>query len=89
MPKPKPQLPIYALVAAIVMSPNHCFQSCVAKTGNKYCNPTVCGNVTMSYPFRLPTQPLNCSNHRFEVNCHSNNRTILSLNHDKFYVQNI
>ncbi|MBA0711381.1 hypothetical protein Golax_010572, partial [Gossypium laxum] len=45
MPKPKLQLPIYALAVAIVVSPNHNFQSYVAKTRNKYYNPTVCGNV--------------------------------------------
>ncbi|TYI48940.1 hypothetical protein E1A91_D12G001300v1 [Gossypium mustelinum] len=61
MPKPKITLPIYALVYAIVVSPNHNFQSYVAKTRNKYCNLTACENVTMSYPFQIPTQPPKCS----------------------------
>ncbi|KAG4168082.1 hypothetical protein ERO13_A12G001566v2, partial [Gossypium hirsutum] len=56
----KPQLPIYALVSTIVVSPNHNFQSYVAKTRNTYCNLTACENVTMSYPFQIPTQPPNC-----------------------------
>ncbi|KAL1075212.1 hypothetical protein V6Z11_D11G345100 [Gossypium hirsutum] len=88
MPKPKPQLPIHGLVAAIVVL-LQLPELCVAKTRNKYCNSTVCGNVTISYPFRLPTQPPNCGEPRFELDCDSNNRTVLSLNHGRFYVQNI
>ncbi|KAH1115332.1 hypothetical protein J1N35_008710 [Gossypium stocksii] len=89
MPKPKPQLPIYALVAAIIVLPNHRFQSCVAITRIKYCNATICENVKMSYPFRLPTQPPKCSDHRFELLSDSNNCTVLSLNYCRFYVQSV
>ncbi|KAK5786940.1 hypothetical protein PVK06_041590 [Gossypium arboreum] len=88
MPKPKPQLPTHALVAAIVVLLQFP-ELCVAKTRNKYCNSTVCGNVTISYPFRLPTQPPNCGEPRFELDCDSNNRTVLFLNHGRFYVQTI
>ncbi|TYI07505.1 hypothetical protein ES332_A10G232000v1 [Gossypium tomentosum] len=89
MPKPKPQLSIYALMAVIVVSPNHNFQPCIAKTRNKYCNLTVCGNATISYLFQLSTQPPKCDDHRFKLNCDSNNYIILSLNHGKFYIQSI
>ncbi|KAK5844953.1 hypothetical protein PVK06_001100 [Gossypium arboreum] len=87
MPKPKPQFPIYALVATIIVSPNYSFQSYVAKTRNKYCNPIVCKNVTVSYLFPLPTRPSSYNNHRFELDCDNNNRIVLSLNRDRFYIQ--
>ncbi|KAK5844631.1 hypothetical protein PVK06_000771 [Gossypium arboreum] len=62
MPKPQPQLPVYALVVVIVVLLQFP-EPCITKTRNKYSNPTVCGNVKMGYLFRLPTQPLNYNDH--------------------------
>ena len=49
----------------------------------------LCGNVNISYPFRLKSQPWECGNHRHELDCEKDNRTTLVINHEKFYVQEI
>ncbi|KAE8677789.1 PR5-like receptor kinase [Hibiscus syriacus] len=89
MPKrSKPKLPMHALVAAIVVLLQFP-QLCFARTRNRYCSPAVCGNVSISYPFRLTTQPPNCGDFPFEIHCDSSNRTVLVTNQGVFYVQNI
>ncbi|KAK8633318.1 hypothetical protein V6N13_014164 [Hibiscus sabdariffa] len=89
MPKPpKPKLPMHALVAAIVVLLKFP-QLCFARTGSKHCSPTVRGNVTINYPFRLTTQPPHCGDPPFEFHCDGSNRTVLVSNYGRFYVQNI
>jgi len=64
-------------------------QSCSArKNSTVYCAPS-CGNIHISYPFRLSTDPNNsCGNKRYELIC-ENNRPALYLNKVKYYVQAI
>ena len=58
--------------------------------GNKDCGSTLCGNVNISYPFRLKSQPWECGYHRLELECENNiNRTTLAMKHGKFYVEEI
>ncbi|KAL4378853.1 hypothetical protein GQ457_02G038510 [Hibiscus cannabinus] len=79
---------MHALVAAIVVLLQFP-QLCFARTGSKHCSPTVCGNVTISYPFRLTTQSRHCGDPPFEIHCDSRKRTVLVSNYGRFYVQNI
>ncbi|XP_021287566.1 LEAF RUST 10 DISEASE-RESISTANCE LOCUS RECEPTOR-LIKE PROTEIN KINASE-like 2.2 [Herrania umbratica] len=87
MPKPKAQLPWFGLMAslALFLLP----EACIAGRRNKDCGFTLCGDVNISSPFRLTSQPRRCGDHRYELECDNNNRTTLVVKHGRFYVQNI
>ncbi|MFQ6620956.1 hypothetical protein Gotur_001960 [Gossypium turneri] len=87
MPKPKPQLPLFGLMAIITLFLLP--EACIGRNTNKDCGSTMCGNVNISYPFRLTTQPSNCGDHRLELECDNNNHTNLVMKYGRFYVQNI
>ncbi|MBA0574690.1 hypothetical protein Golob_027332, partial [Gossypium lobatum] len=53
------------------------------------CGSTFCGNLNISYPFRLKNQPPQCGCYDLELACENNNRTTLVLREGKFFVQNI
>ncbi|KAK8367492.1 hypothetical protein V6Z12_A02G188900, partial [Gossypium hirsutum] len=75
----KPQLPLICLLALIAIV-----------RANDDCPPLRCGNLTIGYPFRLKTQPRNCGDPRLELDCeNSTDRTVLIIEQEKFYVQNI
>ncbi|KAL4353454.1 hypothetical protein GQ457_06G023520 [Hibiscus cannabinus] len=85
---PNQSFPMFALVVAIFILlrlPEHC----TARTIPKECTPSVCGDVPISYPFRLTTQPPKCGLKGYELDCDSNNRTILATNLGRYYVENI
>ncbi|KAK8633319.1 hypothetical protein V6N13_014165 [Hibiscus sabdariffa] len=77
-----------SLVAAIVVL-LQLPEACIARTRPKQCTPTVCGNLTISYPFRLTTQPHNCDHHQFKLNCDRDNRTVFAMKHGEYYVRNV
>lgn len=53
------------------------------------CTPS-CGNINISYPFRLNTDHQNCGNKRFELSCEANSTTaVLYLSSGKYYVKSI
>ncbi|KAK8368434.1 hypothetical protein V6Z12_A01G040100, partial [Gossypium hirsutum] len=56
---------------------------------NQDCGSTFCGNLNISYPFRLKNQPPQCGSHNLELECEDNNQTTLVLREGKFSVQNI
>ncbi|XP_012466246.2 LEAF RUST 10 DISEASE-RESISTANCE LOCUS RECEPTOR-LIKE PROTEIN KINASE-like 2.2 [Gossypium raimondii] len=56
---------------------------------NQDCGSTFCGNLNISYPFRLKNQPPQCGCYDLELACENNNRTTLVLREGKFFVQNI
>ncbi|TYI96020.1 hypothetical protein E1A91_D01G039600v1, partial [Gossypium mustelinum] len=56
---------------------------------NQDCNSTFCGNLNISFPFRLKNQPPQCGCHDLELECENNNHTSLVLREGKFSVQNI
>ncbi|EOY13644.1 Uncharacterized protein TCM_032266 [Theobroma cacao] len=87
MPKPKAQLPWFGLMAAfaLFLLP----EACIAGRRNKDCGFTLCGDVNISYPFRLTSQTPKCGDHRYELECDNNNRTTLVMKHGRLYVQNI
>nr|KJB17939.1 hypothetical protein B456_003G025800 [Gossypium raimondii] len=75
----KPQLPLICLLALIAIV-----------RANDDCAPLRCGNLTIGYPFRLKTQPRNCGDPRFELDCeNSTDSVVLIIEQEKFYVQNI
>ncbi|KAK8368439.1 hypothetical protein V6Z12_A01G040500 [Gossypium hirsutum] len=55
---------------------------------NQDCGSTFCGNLNISYPFRLKNQPPQCGCYELELACENNNRTTLVLREGKFVVQN-
>ncbi|XWS10810.1 hypothetical protein CRYUN_Cryun38cG0029900 [Craigia yunnanensis] len=62
---------------------------CIARSKND-CGSSQCGNLTISYPFRLKTQPLDCGDPRLELECENDsNHTTLVINQAKFYVKEI
>ncbi|XP_027106959.1 rust resistance kinase Lr10-like [Coffea arabica] len=62
--------------------------SCEA-TNNHHCNPSSCGDIrNISYPFRLKEDPIHCGDPSYELAC-ENNRTIVNLFLQKYYVQEI
>ncbi|XVF18524.1 hypothetical protein REPUB_Repub11eG0029500 [Reevesia pubescens] len=81
------KLPLFCLMLALAASlfPN----ACMARGKNKHCSSYFCGNLNISYPFRLKTQPHNCGYYRLELECDKNNDTIFPMKNGNFYVQNI
>ncbi|KAL2556228.1 Protein kinase superfamily protein [Forsythia ovata] len=68
---------------------SHCAKYCKAKENHYSCPPTFCGSISnISYPFRLRGDPENCGDPSYELAC-ENNRTILYLSSNKYYVQSI
>ncbi|KAG6391574.1 hypothetical protein SASPL_149330 [Salvia splendens] len=62
----------------------HLLPCCDAK-----CTPSSCGTIpNISRPFRLNSDPINCSDPRFELRC-ENNVTYISLNSQNYYVKAI
>ncbi|GLT30452.1 hypothetical protein SLA2020_052510 [Shorea laevis] len=62
---------------------------CMARAKFKSCPPfSSCGNLTIMYPFRLNTDPVECGLPGYELVC-ENNRTTLVTKQGKFFVENI
>ncbi|KAB1206264.1 hypothetical protein CJ030_MR7G014409 [Morella rubra] len=63
-------------------------QSCSAKDGQR-CAPSSCGNLNISYPFRLKDDPdPECGDHRYNLSC-ENNQAVLYLYVGKYFVREI
>ncbi|XP_052887038.1 uncharacterized protein LOC128295475 isoform X2 [Gossypium arboreum] len=62
--------------------------ACTARSINKPCGFPLCGNLNISYPFRLKTQPRRCGRKGFELVC-DNNRAIFPMERGSFYVKHI
>lgn len=61
---------------------------CIASE-NQPCRPSSCGDIAkISDPFRLKGDPSGCGDRQYELAC-ENNRTIINLNHKKYYVAQI
>ncbi|KAK8312540.1 hypothetical protein V6Z11_D01G047900 [Gossypium hirsutum] len=81
----RPKLALICLLAlALYLFPH----ASTARSINKHCGVTSCGNLSVSYPFRLKSQPQGCGFMWFELVC-NNNRTIFPTEDGDFYVQNI
>ncbi|KAL1146000.1 hypothetical protein V6Z11_A11G339600 [Gossypium hirsutum] len=67
-----------------------CPQSSISRTLTKPCGVTQCGNVNISHPFRLKTQPSECGDRRFELDCEAdNNQPTFFRRYNKFQVHEI
>jgi len=64
------------------------FQTSNSKDNN-LCAPSSCGNHTISYPFTLESDPLNCGKPNYTLHCEKNTSTVLFLDSRKYYVQAI
>ncbi|TYI41791.1 hypothetical protein ES332_A01G050500v1 [Gossypium tomentosum] len=84
MPKLKAKLPLLghlmpAFALFVILFPAVCFAR------HFDCGSTFCGNLNISFPFRLKNQPPQCGHYGFE--CENNNRTTLVGRGGKFSVQ--
>ncbi|KAG4123079.1 hypothetical protein ERO13_D11G301600v2 [Gossypium hirsutum] len=67
-----------------------CPQSSISRTLTKRCGVTQCGNVNISHPFRLKTQPPECGDRRFELDCEADiNQLTFFRRYNKFQVHEI
>ncbi|KAB2043821.1 hypothetical protein ES319_D01G045700v1 [Gossypium barbadense] len=80
-----PKLPLLCLLALALSSFPH---ASTARSINTPCGFTLCGNLSIRYPFRLTTEPQSCGLKRFELLC-DNNRAIFPMDRGNFYVQHI
>ncbi|XVF79243.1 hypothetical protein PTKIN_Ptkin14bG0205300 [Pterospermum kingtungense] len=88
MPKSEKPLPLFGLIIAtltLFLVPD----PCIARTRTRDCGSTMCGNINITYPFRLKSQPRECSDYQLEVDCDDHNRTTFVTNQMNFYVQQI
>ncbi|KAK9004754.1 hypothetical protein V6N11_042211 [Hibiscus sabdariffa] len=63
--------------------------ACLARLRYEDCGSVLCGNLNISYPFRLKNQPHQCNYHSLELECENNNRTNLIMTQGKFIVEEI
>ncbi|XP_021288573.1 rust resistance kinase Lr10-like isoform X2 [Herrania umbratica] len=79
------KLPLLGLLALAL---SHFPDFCIAR--GKHCGSSFCGNINISYPFRLKSQPRSCGNRKLELECDDeNNSTIFPMKYGNFYVQDI
>ncbi|TYJ48167.1 hypothetical protein E1A91_A01G041600v1 [Gossypium mustelinum] len=84
MPKLKEKLPLFALF--VILFPGVCFARHLI---NQDCGSTFCGNLNISFPFRMKGQSPQCGYINLELECENNNRTTLVGRGGKFFVQEI
>ncbi|EOY13495.1 PR5-like receptor kinase [Theobroma cacao] len=79
------KLPLFGLLAlALSLFPD----ACIARGKHKHCDFSFCGNINITYPFRLKSQPHRCGYNELELVC-ENNRTIFPMKYGNFYVQHL
>ncbi|TYG81949.1 hypothetical protein ES288_D01G046500v1 [Gossypium darwinii] len=91
MPKLKAKLPLLghlmpAFALFVILFPAVRFARSLI---NQDCGSTFCGNLNISFPFRLKNQPPHCGQYGFEFECENNNRTTLVGRGGKLSVQQI
>ena len=88
MSKPKSELPLFGLMALVLFLFPYAF---LARGENKACDSSsLCGNLTITYPFRLKSQPkCNDTDYRVELECENDNRTIWVTDIGILYVREI
>ncbi|KAL1118492.1 hypothetical protein V6Z11_D01G038500 [Gossypium hirsutum] len=79
-------MPIFALF--LILFPGASLARHLFNQEVQDCGSTFCGNLNISYPFRLKNQPPQCGYYDLELACENNNRTTLVLREGKFFVQN-
>ncbi|KAE8703329.1 putative receptor-like protein kinase [Hibiscus syriacus] len=87
MTTPKPPL-VWLLLHLLALALSLFPHASMARGTDNHCVSTLCGNLSISYPFRLKTQPQNCGVKSCELVC-ENNRAIFPAEHGNFYVQRI
>ncbi|KAK8312453.1 hypothetical protein V6Z12_D01G043200 [Gossypium hirsutum] len=94
MPKLKAKLPLLvhlmpAFALFVFLFPGVCFARYLCFGRYLDCGSTYCGNLNISFPFRLKNQPPQCGHYAYEYECENNNRTTLVGRGGKFSVQQI
>ncbi|XVE64370.1 hypothetical protein DITRI_Ditri07aG0095500 [Diplodiscus trichospermus] len=78
-----PQFGLLVLALTFSLYPD----ACIAIRHHIHCGPSFCGNISISYPFRLKDQPRRCGYPMFELECEKN-RTLFHVKHGNFYYGN-
>ncbi|KAK5844269.1 hypothetical protein PVK06_000405 [Gossypium arboreum] len=91
MPKLKSKLPLLGhlmpdIALFVILFPGVCL---ARQLINQDCGSTFCGNLNISFPFRLKNQPPQCGLYDFELECENNNSTTVVARKGKFFVQQI
>ncbi|TYI41796.1 hypothetical protein ES332_A01G051000v1 [Gossypium tomentosum] len=91
MPKLKSKLPLLGhlmpdIALFVILFPGVCL---ARQLINQDCGSTFCGNLNISFPFRLKNQPPQCGLYDFELECENNNSTTVVAREGKFFVQQI
>ncbi|KAL4355345.1 hypothetical protein GQ457_06G021490 [Hibiscus cannabinus] len=83
----RPKHLLFSLLALILsLSPD----ASDARLGRSHhCGPSLCGNVEISWPFRLKAQPHKCGDKRFELECKRNHTVSYPMKYGDFYVLHI
>ncbi|GLT61355.1 hypothetical protein SLA2020_340680 [Shorea laevis] len=77
------------LFSLMVLAFSFFLDACMARAKYKPCLPfSSCGNLSITYPFRLNSDPVECGEPGYELAC-DNNRTTLVTKDGKFFVENI
>ncbi|PPS13837.1 hypothetical protein GOBAR_AA06723 [Gossypium barbadense] len=79
------KLPLLCLLALALSFFPH---GATARSINTPCGFTLCGNLSIRYPFRSTTEPQSCGLKRFEL-VRDNNRAIFPMDRGNFYFQHI
>lgn len=79
------KLPLLCLLALALSFFPH---GSTARSINTPCGFTLCGNLSIRYPFRSTTEPQSCGLKRFEL-VRDNKRAIFPMDRGNFYVQHI
>ncbi|XVF78083.1 hypothetical protein PTKIN_Ptkin14bG0100100 [Pterospermum kingtungense] len=74
------------VLALFLIFPHACIAERVI---SEDCGSSRCGNVTITYPFRLKSQPRECGDYGLQMECDNRNRTIFFIGKTKLYVQEI
>lgn len=79
---------VFGLLALVSFFPDACIAS-TKSNSYKPCTPfSSCGNLTIIFPFRLSSDPVECGYPGHELVC-ENDRSILFTQHGSFFVENI
>ncbi|XP_073064245.1 LEAF RUST 10 DISEASE-RESISTANCEUS RECEPTOR-LIKE PROTEIN KINASE-like 2.1 [Primulina eburnea] len=76
------------ILTCLIQTPSYAQQHLIS---NSSCNPSACGNIPISYPFRLKDDPKYCGHHNrsYELSCENNTTASVYIDQYKYHVRAI